>query len=81
MTTAGVTQEDPRIIEGHHYRLLREAAGIPLGRMAERVGVSISHLCHVEKGRRPASPSLEARLDAVLADVVKTNGHELRRDA
>lgn len=43
---------------GEAIRAIRKAKGIKLVDLAQRVGVTESHMCHVEKNRRHASQQL-----------------------
>lgn len=42
--------------------MMRQAHRVNLRKMAERVGVSASHLSRVESGERPATAELTARI-------------------
>lgn len=42
--------------------MMRQAHKVNLREMAERVGISASHLSRVESGERPASADLTARI-------------------
>ena len=49
--------------------MMRKAHGVNLRDMAERVGISASHLSRVESGERPASPGLTDRICSVIAEL------------
>ena len=51
---------------GQTIRLLRQAKGISLREMARKLGVSPSHLCDIEKGRKVVSPERAARFAKTL---------------
>ncbi len=45
---------------------VREGEGLSQAEMADRLGVSRSHLCDIEKGRKHVSPSRAAEFARVL---------------
>ena len=51
---------------GQLVRQTREQRGLTQAHVAQRVGVSPSHLCHLEAGRHRASPPVLRRLARVL---------------
>lgn len=55
-------QPSPAVLAGRTLRMMRKAHGVNLRDMAERVGISASHLSRVESGERPASPGLTDRI-------------------
>lgn len=44
----------------------RAESGLSLRLLAAKVGLSVTHLYDIEKGRRSPSPGIRARLDAAL---------------
>ncbi len=54
--------KQPLGFEGAILRHLREKAGLSLDIAADKVGLSGTHLCNLEKGRRSVSPKLRDEL-------------------
>lgn len=63
-----------QLVFGAELRRLREAAGISLGQLAQRVHFSKGHLSKVESGQKPASAELARLCDAELGG----GGHLVR---
>lgn len=55
-------QLTPAVLAGRTLRMMRQAHRVNLRKMAERVGISASHLSRVESGERPATAELTARI-------------------
>lgn len=49
--------------------MMRRAHGVTLRAMAERVGISESHLSRVESGERPATAELTERICSEIAQL------------
>ena len=70
MPPATPPQESPQVLAGRTLRMMREAHGVSLRKMAARVGVSPSHLSRVESGERAAGADLTDRICTVVAELL-----------
>lgn len=55
----GACDRSHQVIASQSLRDLRDLAGFSLADVAKLAGCSRSHLCHVEHGRKPPSPTIE----------------------
>ena len=51
---------------GSHLAAIREGEGMSQVTFAAKLGISKSHLCDIEKGRKPVSPERAARFAKIL---------------